>query len=260
MCRFYARFGATNIWDDDYGEGNGSSGGEDLPKVLIAITAIKQRADCALEDIINMAEICRKTRYILQNILIIHRNIKENSAIATKRLSRLSEHMETYRRIVRQLHRELDISAQLQIFSVDIQALMERVDTFHDLWLKTDKRLTESVDMFDDNYRQIVGYKGRATRAMTDRDHLKVCELCLECRRDYRLCKDNDQTCNEWCKESGDECQEICDQINRLETKFNDILKRSLDSMSKHTTTPQTSPLDTHKDMTGRQEVDDCDH
>ena len=225
MCRFHSR---------DSHEPNSDEENEDLPKVLAAIATMKQRADFALEDIYNMAEIMRKTRYIMSNIVTIHRNIKENSLIALKRIERLTEHMDTYERIVSQIDYTFDIKAELKVFLDQIQEIKTLNERFEDNWLKNETLIKTNCDQFNENFAKIMDHKKCAEEMITKRDYLRITDINVICKTNYKNCKDLDQTCNQWCKESGDNCSDICDKVNHLENTFNQILRQSLDSMEIH--------------------------
>lgn len=222
MCRFVRPKSLDQNSDEET---------EDIPKVLIAITTIKQRADFALEDIYNINEIMRKTKYILSNIVVIHRNIRENSSIALKRIDRLTEHLETYEKIVSQIDYSVDIKAELKVFLDQIKDIQRLNDSFDDNWLKSQTLIKENFDKFNECFDKIIDYKKSAEDLMTKRDYLKIIDLSILCKSDYKMCKDLDQTCNQWCKESGDQCSDVCDKVNQLENAFNQILRQSLDSM-----------------------------
>lgn len=225
MCRFRCGDSREEQSDDE---------NEDLPKVLAAIATMKQRADFALEDIYNMAEIMRKTRYIMSNIVIIHRNIKENSLIALKRIERLTEHMDTYERIVSQIDYTIDIKAELKVFLDQIQEIKALNAQFDENWLKNETLIRTNFDKFNENFAKINDHKKCAEDLITKQDYLRVTDMSVVCKTHYKNCKDLDQTCNQWCKESGDNCSDICDKVNHLENTFNQILRQSLDSMEVH--------------------------
>jgi hypothetical protein len=227
MCRFHW---FSQIDQNGYEECD-SEDNQSLPKVLIAITIIKQKADFAMEDIYNIFEIMQKTKHILSNIVIIHQNVKENANIAIKRINRLSEHLKTYERIISQIDLKLDSNKEFKDFSKQVQDIHEMNDEFNEFWNKRDLFINQSYNEFEEKLKNVIEFKKLSEEIMLRRDYIKMPEMEIMCKNEYKYSKDLDQTCNHLCKESGDQCSHICSKVSILENNFNQILKDSLELM-----------------------------